>query len=343
MQWIEIDGSMGEGGGQVLRTSLALAAMTQKALRVVRIRANRGRSGLLRQHLTALNAMAAVSGATMRGAHLGSSEIEFEPGPLKHGEYHFVVGSAGSTALVLHTVVTALLRAPGQSRIIVEGGTDAQAAPPSDFMELVWAPSLRRLGVELHYEVERRGYYPGGGGRVVCTIESTGRLNRLELLQRGATVERFGVARVSALPREIANREIHTLRGALGLTRSEIRSEQESSPRGPGNTVSIRWRCESAMEVFTAFGELGRPAEVVAGDAAVEALRWFEADVPVGEHSADQLVLLMAIAGGGAFRTLRPSLHARTQLELIPRFLPVQIQVEHEDTDRVRIAVVSPL
>lgn len=337
MDWVEIDGAMGEGGGQVLRTSLALAALTGRAIRITNIRANRKKGGLLRQHLTAVNAVAAVSHACVSGAHLGSTELEFEPRGLSHGHYHFNVGTAGSTALVLHALVPALLRTPGQSRILLEGGTDAKAAPPSDYMGHVWAPLMRKLGVELHYEVERRGYYPNGGGKVVCTIEVPERLNRLELLERGETLERFATARVSALPMEIANREILTLGAELGLSKHELRAEQENTPRGPGNVVSLRWRCAHSVEVFTSFGERKRPAEHVAKDAAIEALRWFEADVPVGEHQADQLVLLMAIARGGVFRTLSPSLHTRTQIELIPRFLPVGIEASVEPGGRVRI------
>ncbi len=157
MDFVDIDGAAGEGGGQVVRTSRALAMATGKAARITRIRARRGRTGLLRQHLTAVHAIAEACSATVRGAELGSSTLELEPGVARHGEYRFAVGSAGSAALVLQTLVTGLLRHEGESRITIDGGTDNPAAPPSDFLVNVWAPLVRALGADLHVEVERRG------------------------------------------------------------------------------------------------------------------------------------------------------------------------------------------
>jgi RNA 3'-terminal phosphate cyclase (ATP) len=339
MSEIAIDGSEGEGGGQVLRTALSLSMATGRPFRIERIRARRARPGLLRQHLTSVEAAAAVCDARVSGASLGSTQLTFAPGRARHGERRFAVGTAGSAALVMQTVVTGLLRERGRSRIVVEGGTDNPAAPPSDFLVHVWAPALRALGVELDLEVERRGYYPAGGGRLVATLSVGGDLRPISMLERGATVERRAIARVSALPVSIAQRELDTVGGALGLQRDELRAEEEQGPRGPGNTVALIWRCEHAVEVFTAFGARGKTAEVVAGEVAVEAARWDAADVPVGEHFADQLVLLNALAGGGEVLTLAPSLHTRTQLELVPRFLPVRFDVEVERDDRARIRV----
>ena len=339
MDLLEIDGAAGEGGGQVLRTSLSLSMATGRPFRIRRIRAGRERPGLLRQHLTAVQATAEVCGAEVEGARLGSTELSVAPGRARHGEHRFAVGTAGSAALVLQTVIAGLLRAPGESRIVVEGGTDNPAAPPSDFLVHVWAPAVRALGVDLHIEVERRGYYPAGGGRLVATLGVSGALRPFSMLERGATLERRALARVSALPPNIGHREVHTLRGALGLGRDDLRVEEESAPRGPGNVLSVIWRCEGGVEVHTAFGSPGKTAERVAGELATDVARWDAADVPVGIHAADQLVLLLAIAGGGAIRTLRPSLHTRTQLELVPRFLPVALELEEEPGDRVILRV----
>lgn len=341
MDVLEIDGRTGEGGGQVLRTSLSLAMVTGRAFRIHGIRGRRAKPGLLRQHLTAVEACTKTCAAMTTGASLGSTELSFHPGRIKHGEYRFAVGTAGSAGLVPQTVVAGLVLSPGESQIIIEGGTDNPAAPPSDFLVHVWANAMRELGVDLHLEVERRGYYPAGGGRLVTTIRVPQRLRTFSLLERGTTVERRAIARVSALPENIGHREVHTLRHALGLSRDEIHVVEEDNPRGPGNVLSLLWRCEHATEVFTAFGAHGKTAEAVAGELAAEAARWDAANVPVSEHFADQVVLLLSIAGAGALRTLRPSLHTQTQLELIPRFLPVRFDVEREDDDIVRIAITG--
>jgi len=254
MDHLEIDGAAGEGGGQVLRTALSLSMATGRPFRIHGIRARRGRPGLLRQHLTAVQATSEVCGAAVTGASLGSTELSVEPGRARHGEHRFAVGTAGSAALVLQTVITGLLRVAGESLIVVEGGTDNPAAPPSDFLVQAWAPAVRALGVDLHVEVERRGYHPAGGGRLVATLRVPGALRPFSRLVRGATMERRAVARVSALPANIGHREVHTLRGALGLGRDELRVEEERAPRGPGNVVSVIWRSEGGVEVHTALG-----------------------------------------------------------------------------------------
>ena len=339
---IDIDGAEGEGGGQVVRTSLALAMATGRPLRIRNVRARRGRPGLLRQHLTALKAIAAMCEGEVRGASLGSREVELRPGRVRHGEHTFAVGSAGSAALVLQTLVTGLLGHAGESRLTIEGGTDNPAAPPSRFLTEVWAPRVRQLGVDLHVEVERRGYYPAGGGRLVVTLRVPERLEGFEVRARGPIEERLAVAIVSALPKAVARRELGVLRTVLGFGKDEVRVEEEASPVGPGNVVSVGFRADSGREVFSAFGQRGKRAEDLAHALANEAQRWLAAEVPVGEHQADQLILLLAIAGGGAFVTTRPSLHTRTQIGLIPRFLPVRIALDEErDRDRATL-VVTP-
>jgi RNA 3'-terminal phosphate cyclase (ATP) len=337
---IEIGGAVGEGGGQILRTSLSLSMATGRAFRMFNVRAKRSRGGLLRQHLTALRAAAEACGAQLKGDALGSREIEFIPGRVRHGEYRFAIGTAGSTSLVLQTVLMGLLRTRGESRITVEGGTENRQAPPSDFLIQSFAPLVRRLGVPLHIEVERRGYYPAGGGRLVATLSCQQSLSGFSLMERGDFVERRATARVSALPVNVAHRELVVLRDMLDLKRDELVAEEEVAPFGPGNIVSVVWRHEHVTEVFSGFGERGRPAESVAMQAATEASRWEMANVAAGEHLADQLVLLLALAGHGSFTTVAPSLHARTQFELIPRFLPVTIRADGSD-DRWEVHVAS--
>ncbi len=332
---------MGEGGGQVLRTSLALAATTGRAFRVSRIRGGRQKPGLLRQHLTAVNAVAQLSGAKVEGAELGSRELTFTPGRVRHGDYHFAVGTAGSAPLVLQTAITALLRTPGQSRLVIEGGTENPSAPPSDFLVNVWAPRVRALGVAFHVEVERRGYYPAGGGRLVATLETSGELVGSEVMTRGEATERRALARVSALPIEIAHREVHLLAKGLDLSREELAAHAEPDPVGPGNALMLTWRSAHCTEVFSSIGKQHKPAEQVARDLLIELATWEALDVPVGSHQADQLVLLFALAGSGRFRTSIPTQHLRTQLLLIPRFLPVTCEMKTEASGASLIEVID--
>src|SRR5688572_16449750 len=182
---ITIDGSMGEGGGQVLRTSLALSLVTGKPFRIEKIRAGREKPGLLRQHLTAVNAAAAVGGAHVEGAALGSRELDFRPGPAKPGEYRFAVGTAGSATLVLQAVLPALLTARGASTLVLEGGTHNPFAPPFDFLDKAFLPLLRRMGARVEVALERPGFYPAGGGRFQVRVEPVERLERLDLPSRG--------------------------------------------------------------------------------------------------------------------------------------------------------------
>src|SRR5687767_13803626 len=163
---IELDGSEGEGGGQILRSALALAIVRGEPLAIHSIRAKRKRTGLLRQHLTAVHAARAVGAARVVGDALGSTELRFEPSGVVHGEHHFAVGTAGSATLVLQTVLWPLLVAPGESTVVVEGGTHNPLAPPFEFLARVLAPLVRRMGAELELELVRAGFYPAGGGAV---------------------------------------------------------------------------------------------------------------------------------------------------------------------------------
>jgi RNA 3'-terminal phosphate cyclase (ATP) len=325
---LEIDGSQGEGGGQVLRTALALSLVTGTPFRLSNLRARRKNPGLRRQHLAAVQAAARVGAARVEGAEEGSRRVVFEPGAVLAGRYELDIGSAGSTTLVLQTVVPALLRAGGPSRVAVTGGTHNPLAPPWEFLEHVWLPLVNRLGAQAAGRLVRHGFYPAGGGRVEVEVEPAAALTPFELLERGPVQAREARAIVSSLPVDVARRELGVVRERLGWPPEALQAVKVAEPRGPGNALVLRAGCAHATEVVSACGERGLPAEEVAERAVRELLRWHEADVPVGEHLADQLLLLLALAGGGGrFRTLAPlSGHAVTQTELIPRFLPLRIE-----------------
>jgi RNA 3'-terminal phosphate cyclase (ATP) len=336
--WVTIDGSEGEGGGQLLRTALSLSLVTSKPFRIERIRAGRKKPGLLRQHLTAVHAAVQVSRARVLGAELGSQSLTFEPSEIQPGEYEFAVGTAGSATLVFQTLLPALLCSRTPSRITVEGGTHNPFAPPFDFLARTFLPIVERMGVAVDASLERFGFYPAGGGRMTFEIAPCAELHRLMLLHRGTTrVQARGL--VASLPESIAKRELSIVRERLSLERHLCRVETVDTSVGPGNVLLIIIEGESLTEIVTGFGIKGVSAEKVASDACDEAERFLKSDVPVGSHLADQLLIPMALAGGGSFRTLSPSAHTQTNATVVRRFLDVPIAIDAEDEDTYRITI----
>jgi RNA 3'-terminal phosphate cyclase (ATP) len=282
---------------------------------------------LMRQHLTAFEAAARVCGARVEGAEVGSREIAFAPGEVRPGEYRFDIGTAGSVILIAQTLLPALLQASGPSVLILEGGTHNPQAPPFEFLDRVFLPILRGMGARVEAELERPGFYPAGGGRLRVTISPVERLKPLEILERGAIRGTRATAILSNLPRHVAERELRQVEQEAGWPPSSLEIVEARSP-GPGNVLLLEVESEALTEIFVGFGERGVPAEAVAERALREMRSYPQAGVPVGEHLADQLLLPMALAGSGAFATLPLSLHARTQIDLIPRFLDVRFRVE---------------
>lgn len=336
---LEIDGTMGEGGGQILRTSLALSLITGEPFRIVRIRGGRRRPGLLAQHLTAVRAAAEIGSARVEGAAKGSSELVFRPGAVRPGSYRFDTGTAGSATLVLQAVLPALLTAGGAFELELVGGTHNPHAPPFPFLQETFLPFLRRMGARVEAELVRSGFYPAGGGELRVRVEGAGELRPVELLERGALRERRATAVVARLPRHVAERELAEVARRLGWTDEELAVEEAEESRGPGNALFLRLAFDEVTEVISAFGERGKPAERVAAEAVAEAEEYLAAGVPVGRHLADQLLLPLAIAGGGTFRTLPPTLHTETNAEVIGRFLGPCVNLAGESEARWRITV----
>lgn len=337
---LRLDGSAGEGGGQILRTALSLSLVTGTPFCLTDIRGGRERPGLKRQHLTAVAAAAQVGRARVEGLRLHSSRIDFLPGDVSGGDHVFDVQSAGSASLVLQTVLPALLLAATPSRLVLRGGTHNPFAPPWDFLVHVFLPWLHRMGAAVEAELVRPGFFPAGGGELRVTVQPVARLTPVDALERGRVVSRRATALVANLPLTIAERELHVVAKELGWRKKELRAEERHDAAGPGNALTLHVETRHASEVVTGFGEKGVPAERVAKRACRALQRYLAADVPVGEHLADQLLLPLALAGGGSFRTLPLSSHARTNAALIERFLPVRIDDAATDTGAcvVRIA-----
>jgi len=327
---ITIDGSFGEGGGQILRTALGLSLVTGTPFRIEKIRAGRARPGLLRQHLTAVQAAVKIGGAVADGASIGSKEVRFTPGKVTPGDYSFAVGSAGSATLVLQTVLPALMTASAPSTLRLEGGTHNPWAPPFDFLEKSFLPLLGRVGPKVTATLGRRGFYPAGSGKFTVTIEPAARMSRLDLPQRGDIRSKRATAIVASLPADIAQREFRIVLGKLEIERSQARVVEDGDSVGPGNVILIEIESEHVTEVVTGFGESRLRAEVVAEKAVDEARAYLAAGVPVGPHLADQLLIPLALAGGGSFRTMGLTLHATTNIEVIRMFLDTRIEVERE-------------
>jgi RNA 3'-terminal phosphate cyclase (ATP) len=340
---------MGEGGGQVLRTSLGLSLVTGQPFRIEKIRAGREKPGLMRQHLTAVRAAAAVGGAKLSGDEIGSRTLVFEPGPVRPGEYEFAVGTAGSTTLVLQTILPAMIVASGPSRLVLKGGTHNPWSPPFDFLKKAFLPLLARMGAAVTVELVRPGFYPAGGGEFTVEIQPApgGRLRPLELLDRGEPVSRHATAIVAKLPDHIAERELKVVQKKLGWSgtaalgcgpQTSLTVQRADESAGPGNIVLLEIASQHVTEVFTGFGELAVRAEAVAHKAVDEARAYLAAGVPVGQHLADQLLIPLALSavegGGGKFRTLPPTRHTTTNIDVIQKFMDVTVSITRPDPDR---------
>lgn len=325
MQFIELDGAQGEGGGQILRTALTLSMITGQSFRIENIRAKRAKPGLLRQHLTAVNAATEICGAKVDGAEPGSLALSFVPNHIKGGNYRFSIGTAGSCTLVLQTILPALWFADKPSNVVVTGGTHNSAAPPADFLMRAWLPLMKRMGVEMTLDLIRHGFYPAGGGEIRVSVNPIDALQPLYLNERGNWLATKATAIIAGIPGDVAKRELATLSERLGTMEQNIRGLP--SGEGPGNVLLVELCFDNLTEIFAAFGEKGVRAETVAERVAREVRQYMSSTASVGEHLADQLALPMALTGKGCFATTHVSSHLRTNLDVISKFLPHNFEV----------------
>jgi RNA 3'-terminal phosphate cyclase (ATP) len=340
---IELDGSLGEGGGQVLRTSLTLSLLTKQAFHLRNVRARRPKPGLQPQHLMSVRAAAQIGQAQLRGAALGSCDLTFEPGVIMPGKYHFAIGTAGATGLVLQTVYLPLaLGATEPSEVVLQGGTHVSTSPCFHFLDVTWRGYLEALGLRLKLRLIRPGFYPRGGGVVEAHIQPAGRPRGLRLRERKAALTATGFSAVAGLPDQIAKRQVrralHRLQSA-GV-RADIR--EETWDGGPGTVLAVRLGTTPAPTLFFGLGARGKPAERVADEAVDQVIDYLKAGpAAVDAHSADQLLLPLALAEGPSeFSVAQVTQHLLTNVEVIRRFVDREIFVEGEEGERgtVRIA-----
>ncbi len=320
---IQIDGSYGEGGGQILRTSLGLALLTGQAFKIKNIRAGRKRPGLMRQHLTAIKAAAEISNGQASDVRIGSMELTFTPGAVVPGNYRFAIGSAGSAGLVLQAVLPAFLQTNDPVELILEGGTHNPWAPPFHFLQKAYLPLLRKMGIEIDAELDCCGFYPAGGGRFRVSITPGNAMKPLHLTERGEKRDFTAKALVANLPFEIAEGEAKE----IGRKMQEVTPRAETvESNGPGNIVMIELGHEHVTELITGFGTLGVSRKKVARKAVSEAKRYLGSHAAVGQYLADQLLIPMTVAGGGSFTTVKPTLHTETNIDVIQKFIDIKIK-----------------
>ncbi|MFZ6758587.1 RNA 3'-terminal phosphate cyclase [Undibacterium sp. Ji50W] len=328
---IELDGSLGEGGGQILRTSLSLSMITGQPFRIVNIRAGRAKPGLLRQHLVAVQAAAGISGAQVTGTQLGSTMLEFIPSTIRGGDYQFAIGSAGSCTLVLQTLVPALLYADAPSTIRITGGTHNDMAPPAQFLQKAYGRVLQQMGAEVSFELKRYGFFPAGGGEIIARISPCKRLKKLDMLERGERLKGYAESFIAGVPADVAKRELQCVGSDMGWSQDQLLIRGLSNDQGPGNVLLITLEHQHVTEVFCGFGEKAVKAENVAKRTVQELREYVASGAAVGEHLADQIMLLFALAGGGSFTTSQVSDHAKTNAEVISKFLAVLTEFSVEE------------
>lgn len=359
---LKIDGSTGEGGGQIIRTALSLSMLTGTPIEVINIRAGRAKPGLMRQHLMCVQASQAISDATVTGAHLGSTTFSFAPNTIKSGDYTFDIGSAGSTSLVLQTLLPALLFANADERlkstVTITGGTHNPLAPTTDFLTEAFVPALAKLGMQVDIDLQQVGFAPIGGGMIKATITPfLRRANTLpfKLTERSELVNIALVASVLNLEYNICKRELACAKAALieaGIDEALIiMSGNKLHGIGEGNTCYARVTYKFAdshthqhhhQEMFTLLGEKRSSAEKIGSRLAGLVKRYLlQTDALVDEYLTDQLLLPLALSGGGAFSTRHISGHTETQAWLIQQFLPVEIQFDAIDDDKILVKVIA--
>jgi len=337
---LELDGARGEGGGQVVRTAVALAAVGGRAIRVENVRAARSPRGLRPQHRAAIEACAAVVDADTDNVRAGADWFEFRPSePPRRGDWSWKVGTAGSATLVLQTVLVPLLSSDGPSVVTVEGGTHTRNAPIWEHLEGSYLPILRQMGVEITPGLDRYGFYPAGDGRVRIRIEPpAASLEPLDLPERG-TLRRLDATSILAdLPGHIARRELETFADELAVYRVDRRVDTVDRAASKGNALYVVAESESTTAVLSEMGQKGRPAEEVATSLAARTGRYLDSGAAVEPHLADQLVVPFALAGGGSYTTSRITSHLRTQLDLVGELLEVGTEIDRSAEPGARIA-----
>ena len=331
METIFVDGSTGEGGGQILRTSLTLSCITGKSLHIENIRAARRNPGLAKQHLSCVRAACQICNGQSQGAAKGSTVLDFQPGPVRSGNFHFDIGSAGSASLVIQTLLPALFLADKPSTVTVTGGTHNPLAPPFDFLNETFLPAIATAGFHGNCKLIKHGFFPAGGGKITFNIQpwqkNTGQI--IDLCQKSKEPQIHARIYTAKLLEHVAKRQRKLLLQS-GLSIRNVEQIEVEDSDGPGNCVMVRLCGSERTTVFTAFGMRGKPSEEVISEVVSLTEAFLTSEAAIDRFLADQLLIYMAIAKAGSFTTNELSSHLQTNMEVIKKFLPVNFSVEHQ-------------
>jgi len=337
MDLLRIDGSYGEGGGQILRTSLALSVVLSRPVEIYNIRKGRKKGGLQPQHLTCVNAAKEIGNARVEGNTIGSMRLVFIPSTIRGGRFIFDVaelkGSAGSTSLVLQSILLPLCFAPSMSEVTIKGGTHVEWSPPFHYLQDIFVPVIERMGCKVRLSIEKWGWYPLGGGLIYVMVEPVEKLSGIELMERGRLLRIRGLSAVSNLPLSIGerqkNRAMELLRGLC----SDIDIPVISAPAsGKGTFFFIMGEYEHIRGGFTSPGAPGKPAEKVAEETVESFIKYHKARGAVDPHLADQLIPFMALAQGpSSFTTSLITRHLLTNIWTVKQFIDLDIKIQGEE------------
>lgn len=330
---IQIDGSEGEGGGQILRSALTLSMITGQGFQIRNLRAKRPKPGLMRQHLTAVKAAAQICDADISQIALNATNVTFTPGPIQGGNYHFATGSAGNVILVAQTVLPALLFADQPSEIILEGGTHTNFAPCFEFFQNSYLPLLHKMGADVKCELIKPGFYPAGGGKIKLTISPVPQLSPLTILTRGGQTGIQAKAALANLGKHIATREMNMIQNRLTISPDDVVFQRLQGVAGSANYIQITLTYDHLTDVLTDYGKFGIRAEKLAANLCDKAISHMSSPAAVGPYLADQLLLPLALAKSGQFSMNAPTNHCLSHAVILEKFLPVTITFNQKQTD----------
>ncbi len=340
MKIIEIDGSYGEGGGQILRTSLSLSCITGRSLSLSNIRRKRKRPGLMAQHLTCIQAVKEICNAEVQGDTQGSTELFFSPHRIDCGNFTFNIGTAGSTSLVFQTLLPVLLCARGPSHLTIRGGTHVPFSPPYNYIHEVFLPVLSKIGVDVRGSILKYGFYPEGGGEVSFAVNPVREIHPLQFTERGPLVSLHGVSAVADLPMNIAVRQSASMKERLRPLHADILVESVPSP-GRGTFTLLKGIYKNTIAGFSSLGRRGKPAEKVGAETAEDFNTYHGTSSSLDPHLADQIVLYLALARGkSTFTTSCITKHLITNLWVIREFLDIEYTMEGERGSEGRISIM---
>ncbi|MBD3288414.1 RNA 3'-phosphate cyclase [candidate division KSB1 bacterium] len=327
---IKIDGSLGEGGGQVLRSSLALSIITEQPFEIYNIRARRKKPGLQPQHLKCVEAAAAISQAETDGAALGSTRLVFKPGKAVAGDYHIDIGTAGSTSLVLQTIYLPLAFLQTESNIIITGGTHVPWSPVFHYLEFQWLPVLEQIGFDMKLSLQQAGFYPKGGGKIASQIRPVSELKNIELTERGKLQQIWGISAAANLNASIIERQKAQMQRRLSRKNIECDIRNETMPSRWKNTMALLFaQFENGSGCFTALGAVGKRAEKVADEAFTGLSEYLYTSGCVDKYLADQLLLPLAFATGKSrYSTSKITQHLLTNRDVIRPFTDIEIHIK---------------